>query len=315
MARYMWNGILLVALLLGLAGTPAVHAAGVMVQAVQDPALGLVLTDGDGHTLYRFMRDSVNTASACYGNCAVRWPPLLIDSGVPVAGEGVNGDLLGILTRTDGTQQVMYNGMPLYRYADDAQAGQVNGQGVGNNWYIVKPNTTTRGGQGVTMRMRHDAALGDILTDGEGWTMYLFTRDTPNHTVCYDRCATAWPPLLVGTGVEPQLDGIGGTLATIVRNDGNRQVTYNGFPLYYYNVDKKPGDTTGQGVGNVWYIITPTAAANAAPAPAQSAPAPANPAPATLPNTAGEDTTPWAMLGFGALVLLVSGFIVRGRGA
>jgi LPXTG-motif cell wall-anchored protein len=303
----------LLALLLALTIAPRALAAGPTVAAVQDPTLGLILVDADGHTLYRFTRDTTNTSSACYGNCAVRWPPLLVEDGVPVAGEGVNGELLGILTRTDGTRQVMYNGMPLYYYANDTQAGQTSGQGVGSVWYIVKPNTTTAGGQGVTLRSRKDAALGDILTDGNGWTMYLYTRDTQNTTVCYDRCATAWPPLLAGTGVEPQLDGIGGTLGTIVRNDGNRQVTYNGIPLYYFVNDKQAGETKGQGVGNVWYIITPTAAASQAPAaPASAAPAPV---PAALPRTGEGDSAPFAALGLLALMLAVAGAAIRLRKA
>src|SRR5215216_4764508 len=122
---------------------PAALAAGNVVNMVANPTLGNILTDGDGRTLYRFTRDTVNVSSACYGQCAVTWPPLLIASGTPVAGEGVNGNLLGVLTRTDGTRQVMYNGMPLYYYNADPNVGDTNGQLRGNNWFIVHPNTTT----------------------------------------------------------------------------------------------------------------------------------------------------------------------------
>jgi predicted lipoprotein with Yx(FWY)xxD motif len=192
-------------------------------------------------TLYRFTRDPINAGSACYGTCAASWPPLLVDEGkVPLATEGVDGKLLGVFTRTDGTRQVMYNGMPLYYYHSDDKAGQINGQRRGNVWFIVHPNTTTIGGQGVTLREAKNEALGPILTDGAGMTLYLFTRDSENHSVCYDGCATAWPPLLVSTVDNVGLDGIGGTVGTALRDDGNNQVTYAGKPLYYWFRDTKP---------------------------------------------------------------------------
>jgi predicted lipoprotein with Yx(FWY)xxD motif len=87
-------------------------------------------------------------------------------------------------------------------------------------------------------------------------TLYLFTKDSPNTTVCYDKCATAWPPLLTtgdpvaGEGVDAALFG------TTTRTDGTIQVTYNGWPLYYYEKDKAPGDVTGQDVGGVWYVVS-----------------------------------------------------------
>src|SRR5690242_4027055 len=81
---------------------PGALAAGNAVNMVAHPTLGAILTDSDGRTLYRFTKDTVNVSSACYDKCATSWPPLLIDDGSPVAGEGVNGNLLGVLTRTDG---------------------------------------------------------------------------------------------------------------------------------------------------------------------------------------------------------------------
>src|SRR5215216_6924192 len=134
---------LLLLFMLLLAVVPGALAAGNAVNMVAHPTLGNILTDSDGRTLYRFTRDTVNVSSACYGQCAVTWPPLLIDDGTPVAGEGVNGNLLGVLTRTDGTRQVMYNGMPLYYYNKDVNPGDTVGQLVGNVWFIVHPNTTT----------------------------------------------------------------------------------------------------------------------------------------------------------------------------
>jgi predicted lipoprotein with Yx(FWY)xxD motif len=287
---------------------PVALAAGSAVNMVANPTLGNILTDSDGRTLYRYARDTVNVSSACYGQCATNWPPLLIADGNPVAGEGVNGNLLGVLTRTDGTRQVMYNGMPLYYYAQDTNASDTNGQLRGNNWFIVHPNTTTiSNGKGTTVRASRNDALGPFLTDKDGRTLYLFMKDSENQSVCYGGCANSWPPLLVGSGVEPSPDGIGGTLGVAVRNDGNRQVTYGGKPLYYYTPDTNPGDTKGQGVGSVWFVVAPVAAAPAAAAPA------AAPVPAALPTTSDGGSAPLGALALVALLLGTLGALIRPR--
>jgi predicted lipoprotein with Yx(FWY)xxD motif len=282
---------LLFMLMLMLMAVPVAFAQSGHVIMTAHPTLGNILTDADGRTLYRFTRDTVNTSSACYAQCAVTWPPLLIADGNPAAGEGVNGELLGVLTRTDGARQVMYNGMPLYYYHEDQNPGDANGQLRGNVWFIVHPNTTTVGNQGVSVRASRNDALGSFITDKDGRTLYLFTRDSGNTSACYGGCANSWPPLLVGAA-DPTLEGIGGTLGVTMRNDGNRQVTYEGKPLYYYSTDTNPGDTKGQGVGNVWFVIAPVAGTAAAPAPAA-------PVPAALPTTGDSDGT-----SAGALVLL-----------
>ena len=112
-------------------------AEGITVTAATNPNLGTILADRNGKTLYVFLRDTPNTSSACYDRCATNWPPLLITEGNPVAGQGVNGNLLGVLARTDGTRQVMYNGMPLYYFAADANPGDTSGQGVGKVWFVL----------------------------------------------------------------------------------------------------------------------------------------------------------------------------------
>jgi predicted lipoprotein with Yx(FWY)xxD motif len=117
----------------------------------------------------------------------------------------------------------------------------------------------------VTVLVSKDANLGDILVDGKGMTLYLFTKDQVNVSNCNGGCAAAWPPLVVAAGQNPTAgDGVTGKLDAITRTDGSRQVTYNGLPLYYFASDSKPGDTNGQGVGGVWFIVHPTDAAAAA---------------------------------------------------
>ncbi len=101
-------------------------------------------------------------------------------------------------------------------------------------------------------------ALGSHLVAGNGMTLYLFTKDSPGTTTCYDKCAGFWPALLTagtpqaGSGVDTSKFG------TVTRTDGSTQVTYNGWPLYYYAKDKQAGDTTGEGVGGVWFCVSPT---------------------------------------------------------
>src|SRR5262249_6573527 len=104
--RVRWSTLsLLLMVALMLMATPLAFAKGVTVNMASNPTLGNILTDGDGRTLYRFTRDSVNTSSACYNQCATSWPPLLISDGNPVASEGANGNLEGVVARTVDPRQ------------------------------------------------------------------------------------------------------------------------------------------------------------------------------------------------------------------
>jgi predicted lipoprotein with Yx(FWY)xxD motif len=135
---------------------------------------------------------------------------------------------------------------------------------------------------GTTVNLGKNDTLGSFLVDDKGMTLYLFTKDTPNTTVCYDKCATAWPPLLT-TGDPAAGDGVDASLlGTTNRKDGTIQVTYKGWPLYYYEKDKAPGDVTGQDVGGVWYVISPAGEMVQTTAAATEAPAAAGPATVNL---------------------------------
>lgn len=101
---------------------------------------------------------------------------------------------------------------------------------------------------------------GDVLVDGEGMTLYLFEPDEQGESTCYDDCAESWPPLTVegepvaGDGADDAL------LGTTERDDGATQVTYDGWPLYHWAGDEEPGDTNGQGVQDVWWVVGPDGA-------------------------------------------------------
>ena len=121
------------AMLAAASATAATH--GRTVVKLRATSLGKVLVDARGRTLYLYTPDGPNK-SACYGGCASAWPPLL-STGKPKAAAGVKAKLLGLAMRTDGTHQVTYKGHPLYLYAGDSRAGQVNGEDVGGVWYSV----------------------------------------------------------------------------------------------------------------------------------------------------------------------------------
>jgi predicted lipoprotein with Yx(FWY)xxD motif len=214
----------------------------------QDDALGSVLVGPTGKTLYMFLNDEAGVSN-CYDQCATNWPPLLVDDAEAfVAGVNLPG-ALSTVERTDGTYQVAYNGMPLYYWKDDAARGDTLGEGVGDNWFTIVPETVVWGS---------NDELGNILVSPTGRTLYTFMNDEAGVSNCTGDCAANWPPFTIaGTDrLAPGAD-VAGELGTIVLENGRQQVTYNGMPLYFFAEDRAPGDTNGQGVGEVWWVVTP----------------------------------------------------------
>jgi predicted lipoprotein with Yx(FWY)xxD motif len=111
----------------------------------------------------------------------------------------------------------------------------------------------TEPAEGDTVELA-DTDLGEVLTY-EGMTLYVFTNDNGGPSTCNDDCATTWPPFLsegelsVGDGLDDSL------FATATRADGDEQVTVDGSPLYTFSGDSAPGDTNGQGIGGVWFVV------------------------------------------------------------
>jgi predicted lipoprotein with Yx(FWY)xxD motif len=112
--------------------------------------------------------------------------------------------------------------------------------------------------KGATVKIA-SSSLGRILVDSKGITLYDFVKDKGTTSVCYGACAALWPPLLTtgkpvaGPGVRASL------LGTTKRKDGKLELTYGGHPLYYFVTDRKPGQTTGQGVnqfGGPWWVLS-----------------------------------------------------------
>ncbi|HLX19860.1 MAG TPA: hypothetical protein VKR23_06885 [Gaiellaceae bacterium] len=111
---------------------------------------------------------------------------------------------------------------------------------------------------GTTVKIAN-SKLGRIVVDSKGVTLYDFVKDKGGMSACYGACAALWPPLVTqgkpvaGPGVKASL------LGTTKRSDGKLEVTYGGHPLYYFVTDRKPGQTTGQGVnqfGAPWWVLT-----------------------------------------------------------
>jgi uncharacterized cupredoxin-like copper-binding protein len=90
-------------------------------------------------------------------------------------------------------------------------------------------------------------------------TLYLFTKDTTKgESTCYDKCAQNWPPFMANEPFSLPFT-VKGELSTVQRTDGTTQVAFNGIPLYYFVKDTEPGQTNGQDVGDVWYVVHPDA--------------------------------------------------------
>lgn len=102
------------------------------------------------------------------------------------------------------------------------------------------------------------SSTGEIVVDGKGMSVYYFTKDVKDSgkSNCTGDCLVAWPPVLT-TNETPKVEGVTGKVGTIDTPDGKKQVTVEGMPVYLWEKDKAPGDVTGQGVGNVWYLVAP----------------------------------------------------------
>ncbi len=138
------------------------------------------------------------------------------------------------------------------------------------------PSPTTSGGGGAvtagttgsgsaSVKAASVGSLGTVLVNPSGMTLYRYTPDGTNKSVCTGGCASLWPPLTVPTGATTATGGSGipsSDLGIIMRTDGSHQVTYKGMPLYTYTGDTKAGDATGQGLDGIWFVVKAPSAAS-----------------------------------------------------
>jgi predicted lipoprotein with Yx(FWY)xxD motif len=118
-----------------------------------------------------------------------------------------------------------------------------------------------------------DTSLGKVVVDSSGRTVYVFDKDTAGSgtSACSGDCLAKWPPVKATSG-QPTVSGVTGQLGTITRDDGTKQVTLAGMPLYLFAGDSQAGDVTGQAVGGIWWVVAPDGTKiTAAAAPSSSA--------------------------------------------
>ncbi|MEV4637792.1 hypothetical protein AB0J80_10600 [Actinoplanes sp. NPDC049548] len=125
---------------------------------------------------------------------------------------------------------------------------------------VTPPKSIRKGSKTVELNATENAQIGTYVTDGAGRTLYRFDKDDnkPPKATCNGDCAKAWPPLLIKSpgkiypkGIDPKV------LGYVERADGHCQVTINGWPVYYFAKDEKPGDILGQGVNGTWFAVGP----------------------------------------------------------
>jgi predicted lipoprotein with Yx(FWY)xxD motif len=109
------------------------------------------------------------------------------------------------------------------------------------------------GDSNVSLTIAQTSA-GDALAGENGLTLYINTGEADGTIVCVDSCAENWPPLVAPVDAG---EATADLLGTVTRPDGTEQVTYNGFPLYYFVGDTTAGNAAGQGVSGVWFIADP----------------------------------------------------------
>lgn len=243
-------------------------------------ALGPVLVGPDnGRTMYGFTND-VAASSTCTGTCAELWPPVIVSPDWTV-GPGLDSAIFATTTRDDGSLQLVAGRWPLYFYEGDAVPGDVTGQGSGGVWFAVgldgrlidaaaapatvptSPTTVPASTVASTVYDEPAAAanvglgqtaLGEVLVDAHGNTLYAFTKDEDGTPTCAGDCAATWPPYLVAGDVVAG-DGLDPSVFTTVATDGGEQLKAGKWPLYTFLGDSNPGDANGQGSGGVWFVV------------------------------------------------------------
>jgi len=237
------------------------------IQVSTNATLGAYLTDGEGKTLYFFTNDA-NGASACTGGCLAAWPiyykanPTLGDTSLHAAD-------FGVITRADGSKQSTYKGWPLYVYAPDAAAGDVKGEAVGGVWFVAKTdytvmlaNTQLVGNDSVEYNSQYQPGKEFVqyMTDAYGLTLYAFKPDKFNkntYTKSDFSNNPTWPIYEV-TDIKSVPSILSKTDFDTLHVFGKVQLSYKGWPLYYFGKDaQQRGSTKGVSVPTpgVWPIV------------------------------------------------------------
>jgi predicted lipoprotein with Yx(FWY)xxD motif len=235
---------------------------------LETTSLGRVLTGDGGRTLYMFAPDADGNAN-CSGNCLTNWP--IYYQEILTLGNGLTQSDFTTITRADGAKQTAFKGWPLYYFKNDAKAGDVTGENVGNVWMVAKPTYTVlvasrqltgQDGKLYTFDAKEGTGNSLFLTDNLGRTLYAFAPDKKNKNTYTKADLSNNPvwPLFEGTinEVPSTLNKADFSTITVF---GRTQVTYKGWPLYYFGNDQSVrGSTKGVSVPRpgVWPVVYKT---------------------------------------------------------
>jgi predicted lipoprotein with Yx(FWY)xxD motif len=247
------------------------------VQVTTNTTFGKVLTDSTGKTLYFFSNDAQGTPT-CKDGCAAIWPVFYLDVDKLTVDTSLDKADFTTVTRPDGSKQTAYKGWPLYYYANDAAAGDTKGDNVGNIWFVAKPDYTVmvanfqlHGNDGNNYVLDNTGAVNlgtgasKYLVDDRGHTLYKFANDKSgkNNFTNTDETHNAIWPIYEVSEVKNVPTGFAKTDFAIITVLGKKQITYKGWPLYYFGTDAKVmGANKGVSVPspNAWPVVYTTTA-------------------------------------------------------
>ncbi len=274
-------------------GAKPAAGAGVALKAASSP-VGQILVDAQGRTLYAFTND-VNAQSTCTGTCAEAWPPQIVDESWTVApgldsgifstsaradgtlqlmagrfplyyfsgdakpgdvnGQGSGGVWFAVTPNATTVPGPAVGGAPTTAAAAPTTAAAAPAT-AGYGKAAVGPTTTASAATAAPSIVGvADNALGSIVVDSKGRTLYAFTKDVDGTSTCVDGCAKAWPAVLVNGDIAVGSGLDKGQFTTVARVDGTKQLKLGKWPLYYFSGDTAAGETNGQGSGGSWFVI------------------------------------------------------------
>ena len=236
--------------------------------------VGKHIVDKDGKTLYYFAND-VNGQSNCTGGCLTTWPVFYADSTSTTYTDGLQAADFKTITTAASVKQTTYKGWPLYHYAPAGvaeAAGQTTGEGVGNIWFVAKTNYSITianhqltGANGTNYLSNYTPGDGrtNYFCDEKGNTLYSFARDSAfknKYTRADFSNNATWPIYETENITVPSI--LDKSLFVVTTFNGKKQLTYKGWPLYYYGPDNfvrgiNKGITipASQPAGSVWPYV------------------------------------------------------------
>ena len=230
----------------------------------EDPELGMILTDQEGFTLYYYTKDALPETSTCTGGCVDNWPLFYVEN--PEPGDGLDMADFGVIEHPEGGMQTTYKGWPLYYWVNDENPGETKGEAVGDVWFVAKPDYSIMlmdglliGKDGVSYNSAYEAGeeMVQYFVDEYGRSLYIFVTDNynKNNFTAEDFGNNGvWPVY------EEEFQHVASTLDESMFGSidvfGHQQLTFKGWPLYYFGQDTLRGQTTGVSVPSpgIWPV-------------------------------------------------------------